>query len=639
MSAIWGSIDFGAEKSHVYSMTDEYKRKCRLDGITERHFGDALFGFGLQSINDEDEYEEAPYIVDDGNTIITADCILDNRDELIKEFSLNIEPSHISDGRLICLAYEKWHYDLAKHLRGLFSIAIYNTAIKELFLCVDQTASRCLYYHVRNNAAIFSTLISPIKQVYKDIPQNEQYYIDFLTLPGLDPNANATDTPFEKVYMIEAGCNVIISGAEDTTKVRVERYYHLPTRCKHMKIEDAKKEFRQAFAKAAEAATRTNGETSVFLSSGFDSSSVAAYSAKALALKGKNLYSYTYVPYYKMSAEDYPPNYIMDETEDVKRFAERYPNIITSFEDGGGKDCLQAMPLLLDIMEIPYKAYVNLATFSEVLDKASKNGSKVMLTGQVGNSTVSFGNINDILYHLYSRGKYLTFIRYYSKYCKLCGISRKANFKGMLSLMQCYDRALQCDGSELNQDNNELFNPYINKELFKKSSFDNRISKDKPLTVEEYDEYCYSTKAFAYLGAMETKLGLYSGVVLRDETRNLDIIEFCARVPYEYFCYDGVPRFFVRGTLDDMIPEHILYPIDRYGMQSCDWLKRISVNSERFWNDFIKSLENEKCLDRDKIKEFLKSPLPIETQNAKNYQFLLVIYLLTKYKELKNTIV
>lgn len=639
MSAIWGSVDFGAQTSHVSTMADEYKRKCRLDGITERPFGNALFGFGLQSINDEDQYEEAPYIVEEGATIITADCILDNRDELIKEFSIGPEPSRIPDGRLICLAYEKWHYDLASHLRGLFSIAIYNTARKELFLCVDQTASRCLYYHVRGNAAIFSTLISPIKQVYKDIPQNEQYFIDFLTLPGLNPNANATETPWEKVYMIEAGCSILISGKGAVADVTVERYYHLPTCREPMGIEEAKRQFRSAFSKAAKAAVRTNGETAVFLSSGFDSSSVAAHSAKALAEKSKTLYSYTYVPYYKMPAENYPPNYIMDETEDVKRFAQMYPNIVTSFEDGGGKDCLQAVPLLLDIMEIPYKAYVNLSTFIDVLDKARENGAKIMLTGQIGNSTVSFGNINDILYHLYSKGKYVKFLKYYSGYCKLCRISRKSNFRNMLGLMRYYDKALKGEVSLQKPDG--LYNPYVNKELFNKSSFENNQPAGLPQSEEDYKEYCYSTNAFAYLGAMETKLGLYSGIVMRDETRALDIIEFCARVPYEYFCYGGLPRFFVRGALDDMIPRHILYPLDRYGLQSCDWLKRISVNSEKYLNELMKNLENKaltKFLDETEKKEFLENPLIIESQNEEKFKFLLMIYLLTKYKDLQNAI-
>ena len=206
MSAIWGHISFRKTECTIESMASEYKRKCKLDKISEVLFKNALIGAGIQFINPEDRHEEMPYIIDDGDTMLVADCILDNRDELIEELLNSSErPSdvaEISSGRLICKAYEKWHDDLARHLRGFFSIAIYNAREEKLFLCVDQCACRCLNYYVGVDDVFFSTLLSPIRQAAGDIEGNEQYILDYLCLPGLLPNISSMETPWKGALKI-----------------------------------------------------------------------------------------------------------------------------------------------------------------------------------------------------------------------------------------------------------------------------------------------------------------------------------------------------------------------------------------------------------------------------------------------------
>ena len=76
MSAIWGHIDYLKDVCTVSSMASEYKRKCKLDKITEKHFANGLFGSGIQFINEEDEYEEMPYFLNEeggeAETVILA---------------------------------------------------------------------------------------------------------------------------------------------------------------------------------------------------------------------------------------------------------------------------------------------------------------------------------------------------------------------------------------------------------------------------------------------------------------------------------------------------------------------------------------------------------------------------------------
>ena len=124
MSAIWGCVEFDKRQCSVNTMDGEYRRKCKLQKINEVSFAGALVGCGLQIINEEDEHENLPYVIDD-DAIITADCILDNRDELIRELLPDKDKlqdnSCIPSGKLLTLAYKKWHYDMVSHIRGIFT--------------------------------------------------------------------------------------------------------------------------------------------------------------------------------------------------------------------------------------------------------------------------------------------------------------------------------------------------------------------------------------------------------------------------------------------------------------------------------------------------------------------------------------
>ncbi len=629
MSAIWGHIDFGEKECHVTSMASEYRRKCKLDRITETPFKNAIFGSGLQIINDEDEFEEMPYIIDNGNVIVTADVILDNRDELIEELlsgddakkAADDAAKKIPDGRLICLAYEKWGYDLARHFKGIFSIAIYNAGKEELFICTDQTASRCLYYYKDEKGCTFSTLASPIKEV-ADLRINKLYIQDFLAVPDLTPSLSATETPWENVFLVEAGTYIVISS--DTANI--ERYYYP----RKVKVSRNKNEFKNQFVSVYKAATkaliRSNKDIAICLSSGLDSSSVCSLAAPMLAEQGKKIKSYTYTPYYKDGLK-VPANLITDETELVKLLAKRYPNIETHFENNDGRDLTLYFEELLDVLEIPYKSYINLPVIIRIFERAYNEGCRVMINGQCGNTTISYGKIDEVFYHLIKKHKYVTYIRYFSNYCKLVGASRKRFFVENLKFYLKFqnDRSSQAPDSESEN------NPFVNQDILQ--SFDRNVRSEfadlfnHVLTTEsQYIKKLYYTPAYAYIGVSETKTGLYTGTVIRDATRNIDVLNFCNSIPFEYFCIDGTPRALIRYCMEDYVPYELRFPISRRGLQSADWLQRLAANSESV-NKRLDELIGEKLnvnsefLDKNKIEDFLKKKPEFTENNSQKYLF------------------
>ena len=85
MSAIWGYIDYEAEPSIKIEQTMQavYREKCKIDRYSFEKADRAVMGCGIQYITTESVSESLPIVDKDNKLIFTADCILDNREELI----------------------------------------------------------------------------------------------------------------------------------------------------------------------------------------------------------------------------------------------------------------------------------------------------------------------------------------------------------------------------------------------------------------------------------------------------------------------------------------------------------------------------------------------------------------------------
>lgn len=123
MSAIWGLLSgegITPEKASPL-MQEPFLKNCKLDAYDSLHTGQLLFGCGIQHITEESIGEKLPLRYWDPDFFLTADCLLDNREELLKTLSL---PASTPDGGLLAGLTPAFGLSFLTHLRGLFSIAI-----------------------------------------------------------------------------------------------------------------------------------------------------------------------------------------------------------------------------------------------------------------------------------------------------------------------------------------------------------------------------------------------------------------------------------------------------------------------------------------------------------------------------------
>lgn len=586
MSAIWGYLSYHntipAELPAL--MEAPYHAKCKIDRYEQKRNELLYLGCGIQYITKEAQTEVLPVFDEQSGIFFTADCILDNRKELIS--LLGADPA-APDGTLMYLAYKKWGIDCLKRFRGLFSIAVYDANKKTLFLATDQTASRCLYYYKTADSVCFSTLLEPLRNVHPELSFNELYFKDYLTAPGLTPNIVPTETPYTDVFKINPGCYMAIT--RDTVTEHSYWSPFLQKATRHFTAKAYGKEFRDLYTACVKDALRTDGEIGISMSSGLDSASVGALAATLLRQKGKTLNSYTYVPYETPESDKNKHN-VHDETQDVLKITNMHPNILPHFLNNNGKNCLEFVSQGLDIMEIPFKAIVNLPNLYEVYQHAKKDNCKIVLTGQVGNATVSHGYIKDVLYNEYEKGHYLRFLRYLNRYCKITKKSRKDSlFSCVRNYSQVKEKYRIRDLSGLTPDN-----PFLSPRILENYPFCDRYRAGEisfleqvPMNREEHHTFLYKKAILTYLGELDTKMGLATGILLRDPTRDMRMLQFCAGLPHHLFAYRGTPRWLIRENLSDLLPRELLDNWMRYGVQNSDWILRIL----RDWKSIQPSLD------------------------------------------------
>ncbi len=571
MSAIWGVIKTKKEAvipENAYNIMKEcYENRCKIDRYNMLKFDDGFFACGIQYITPQAHLDKLPCSNGKG-LYFTSDCMVDN------------PHGEIPDGEFLYEKYLEKGPDALKEIYGAYSVAVWDSFAHTLHLCADPAASRCLYYYQSEGLIIFSTLIEPILKIFPHIEINENYIKDFLIAPALVPNLVPRECAYAGIKKVIPGYYISFSG----DSVIETRYFDPHVYNKSMKVRTIKqtdKTFRSLYEECVKVLLR-NEVTGVAMSSGLDSSSIAVLAANHIKETSYGrLLAYTYVP-----AIDIPSSadIVTDETKDVKQILRYNSNIEPHFINNNGKSCMAQIPEIVSLTEMPIKAVVNFPNLLELYDKASQDGCKVVMNGQFGNSTVSNGRPDNILFDKYTKHRYLSLISDIFHISGKLKTSPKRllkvlfhNFKDQKKYLK--NPTMIWESNYLNTFlNQQIGDNYPAKERFSESGF--LYDRNTFCDEKNYKHELFHHPSFTYIGEIETKLGLKYGVIIRDPTRDARMLSFCAKIPYSHFAYHGTPRCLIRRNLRDLIPVEILDNWKRVGKQNADWVLRLDRDKE-----------------------------------------------------------
>lgn len=638
MSAIWGIIDLNKNilKKEILEQMKHPFEKYKIDQF--RYFTNENAGMGcaLQFITEESKGEQLPY--EDETIFFTADVYLDNREELCEKLAISKEEREgIPDGTLMLKAYKKWGERFVEHLLGAFACGIYDKKEEKVLLVTDYTGNRCLSFSYQNGRVLFSTLLEPIKAALgQKVELNQRWLHDFTAISKLAIASECLETPYKDIFQV-APAQIVRIDRDGIHRVDYWNPTNSRVKLKLDSDEQYKKVFLDLYEKVVAGSLRSSEEIGVLLSGGLDSSSVACIAARQLKEQGKTLQSFTSVP-----DKDYGgrknPHLVADETKSVELIAEYTGNIKTHYYDLDGKDAWSDVDYLLDMMEIPYKSIQNALWIEEILGVAAKEGCKVVLNGQYGNTTVSFGDFFMQFYTLLEEHKYCTFKNEFSIFCKKNHLSRKAMLKQFLPTLapewykKWKNRKIGMFDEVLA--NEELLRKYNTKERFKKAKLN--LSGEENFSVRKYRPFMFYKEALSQIGIMETKSSLVNGVLIKDPTRDKRIIEFCLSLPPEQFVKDGDQRRLIKVYMKGYVPEQILDDSMRHkGMQSADMIFRLQKRWSEIYPELKELLQSEVALEylnQEKTKDLLENiRKPDENVNEGDVTGSIYIAILVKF--------
>lgn len=640
MSAIAGIIHLTKEPvpfEHGRNIMKELE-KFPADDIQVWHKHNAFIGNHAQWITPESVGEQQPFYDSERQCVITADAIIDNREELFEKLQVERSKQKIMpDSELILLAYYKWGEESPKHLVGDFAYMIWDERNQKLFGARDFSGSRTLYYYKDHERFAFCTTIMPLftlPGVKKEL--NEQWMAEFLAIPVNFESVDPSSTTYNNIAQLAPSHSITVSNGN----IKLSRYCYL-SKEKELRLntdEDYEEAFREIFQTAVESRIRTHRNVGSYLSGGLDSGSVVSFAAKALRIQNKKLNTYSYVPV--NGFEDWTHrSRVANETSFVKATVDYVGNIDDQYHSFTDRSPYSEIDEWLNTLEMPYKYFENTFWLRGIYEQAHQKDIGILLSGQRGNWTVSWGPTLEFYAGLMKKLRWIRLYQEINQYSKNSGakktrimkVVRNRAFPSLKEAVEPFHFPIIISPDFAARTN----------VLTKLKEHGIDISLSQPISpYEARDNQFKHLYYWLITGTYGAKFSLRYSVNGRDPTNDLRLIKFCLSVPEEQFARQGFDRSLIRRATKSYLPDEVRLNMRTRGVQGADGVYRMAT----YWSAFIEELEQlsedttaSYFLDQAVIKQAIsKIKSNASPEFAFDFDFRILMRSLIVYRFLKN---
>jgi asparagine synthase (glutamine-hydrolysing) len=292
-----------------------------------------------------------------------------------------------------------------------------------------------------------------------------------------------------------------------------------------------------------------------------------------------------------------PKKFIADESRFVEAYKQHFNNIDITYCSTEGENSVSNAAKFLEILEQPYKIIENLHWVNGLEEAAAANGCKVILDGQFGNFTISYGDFMTHVLTLCRKHKWISVFREMDGYSKLNGINCLLVWiavTGKIFKHNVLDTLLKgnkcLDLSELAPVNPALADKWNTKERLRHAGYGLRSSRIQDLS--EFRRLITNNVLFSHLGPLDTKFSLANGLARRDPTRDKRVIEFCFSLPGEQYVRNGQERYLIRRAMAGILPDPVRTNMKTRGKQGADWIQRLSPSWKHIRGEIEEMLQD-----------------------------------------------
>ncbi|WP_078428893.1 lasso peptide isopeptide bond-forming cyclase [Alkalihalobacterium alkalinitrilicum] len=591
MSAIAGVYNLSHQPvlmEHIDNLM--YKLKVYPANDTQIfHNEHVALGCHAQWITPESVGEQLPYYDRERQLVITADAIIDNRNELFERLNIgHYQRKIIPDSQLILLAYDKWGEDSPKYLVGDFAFMLWDEKKQKLFGARDFSGSRTLYYFQNYHHFAFCTTIEPLFSLpFVEKKLNEQWLAEFLGIAGMIDTVDASITPYQTVEQLPPSHSISIVGQ----KVTLKRYCTLQVmpQLKLKRNEEYIEAFQEIFQQAVHSRLRTHRQVGAQLSGGLDSGSIVGFAAPLLKKENKLLHTFSYIP--PSDFNDFTPKHLMpDERPFIKATVQHVGGIKDQYLNFDGRDPYTEMNDFLDIMEMPYKFFENSFWLKGMFEKAQEEDVGLLLNGGRGNLTISWGSAIDYYAALLKKLKWLRLFQELNQYSQKAGGAR---FRRLPTISKvAFPFIQQISSSRTAYTNPMLINPGFADEIgvfnkLKQNGMDESGWFSTTNIYEQRKRHFEDDFHWNASNTLATKLSLRYSVWKRDPTNDMRVVQFCLSLPEEQYVQNGLDRALIRRATVNILPDKVRLNQQIRGVQGADWVHRMIP----VWKNFVAEIK------------------------------------------------
>jgi asparagine synthase (glutamine-hydrolysing) len=610
MSAIAGIYRFDGESVPIAhgGLMMEALKQYPANQSAVFHKDHMMLGCHAQWITEQSIHEKLPYYDPNRRLAITADAIIDNRDELMDQLQVlhNIKDS-ITDSEVLLLAYEQWGEGMPERLVGDFAFVIWDERKRQLFGARDFSGARTLYYHRNEQQLSFCTVINPLLCLpYIPKELNEQWLAEFLAISGVFEPPDLSTTIYKYIEQLPPSHTINIKN----NKVVITKYNSLAdvTPLQLGSSQDYEEAFRDVFNRAVTSRIqRTNRNVGAHLSGGLDSGAVVSFAARALQKDNRTLHTFSYVP--DDGFVDWTSKHrLADERPLIKQTVQYVGNIDDNYLDFKGRSSISEIDDWLDIMESPYKFFDNTFWLRGIYEQAQQQAISILLNGSRGNYSISWGPAIEYYAKLMKKFEWLRLSREINLFSKNVGVGRKRVYsivgrKAYPILERVRPISTPYDYPQLiNSDYAKLTGIYD--KLGDTQFIGIGSTQDLPADpLEARRQHFDRINMWSMTGTSGCKLSLRYSLLSHDPTNDLRVIRFCLSTPMEQFVQNGMDRSLVRRSTKGWLPDPIRLNQRTRGIQAADSIHRMSNE----WPAFIEELEQ---LSRDsRMQQIINMPV------------------------------
>jgi asparagine synthase (glutamine-hydrolysing) len=519
-------------------------------------------------INPEDAFESQPVQGIRGPVVSAAR--LDNRAALLEAFSIPAsEASRLSDGHLVSLAFDRWGEDLCSHLQGDWALAAWDARERRLLLARDACGTATLYYYEGKGFLAFASSLKALLALPGVAKEPDRLRLAEV-LVSWQHDAELTAY---KGFRSLVWAHAMSIGPDGQT--RAWRHWSPGGRDLHSyrRDEEYAEAFLEHYTRAVQSCLRSQKPVAAELSGGRDSGSMVVLAAPLLAGQGRGLTAYTSVPC--LPPDGASERRMGNEWEMAHATAAMAgANLQHLPIDAASYGVIQGIEHLLDAHDGPSHAAGNHYWLQAIMEAASRSGAGVLLTGQMGNATVSWtGNGSALLALLQGNPAVALRLLLHAEPNPLLTLKRQVLkpllIPGWLALQR-----FKTPPSGFWRDYSAL-----NLQMASKLDLDSRMraaghnptSRSSPL--EDAHRFFFRPECGIGTG-LGAELAARHSLASLDPTADLAMVEFLLRVPDDQLYRGGQSSYLMKRAFRNRLPNPVLN-VERKGLQSADVGHRI----------------------------------------------------------------